>query len=216
MEDFVRRWNMDGYDREWTPISSMSVPDRRGLVNEAGFVLFSKIIALPRAEVGPAIASGMDGAFREAASYIYGSDAESHWNYDNVEKREAGVIAARLFIYFRTGPSNGSVTVSPKFHGSGMISSCVGDVMSSDGDLFEIKSGDRKFRSLDYRQLAVYGALHFAKTKEIVKSINVVNPRTGLIVTVESNRFAQEVSGQSAASFFQTLISSFSENLVSL
>lgn len=217
MEDFVRRWNMDGYEREWPPMASLSDPDRRGLVNEAGFVLFSKLIEYKQKVARAKASDIVKYAFNEAANYVYGiNDAENHSAFNLVEKREAIVIAGRLHNLFRPLKADKKVLVGPKFRGSGLISNCVGDVLVEQEALYEIKSGDRKTRSVDYRQLAIYAALIFAETGGVVKNISVVNPRTGVIVSVPTEDFSKEVSGQSAVSLFHSLVEAFSANLISL
>jgi hypothetical protein len=217
MEEFVRRRNMDGYSREWSPIPSSSATDRRGVVNEAGFLLFSAIAHSPAGEAGSALKEQIPEAFAAAYTYVTGAgDRSDVPEFSVSEKREAVVIAGRLFNFFCPYRDALGMTVSPRFKGSGIISGCVGDVMIGENRLYEVKSGDRAFRSVDYRQLAVYAALRFAETGTPLESIGVLNPRRGTLVEVKTEIFATEISGQSAVSLCQSLIEAFSSNLVSL
>lgn len=216
MEDFVRRWNMDGFEREWPPIPSQTDADRRGLINEAGFILFSMIIHRSRADAKIFADTGVTDSFLRAAEYVYGSESNKHSKATPAEKREAQVISGRLYNYFLNQKKTDDVVVSPKFYGSGLIASCTGDVLVGKSKIIEVKSGDRKSRSVDYRQLLVYSTLNFAKTGVVVEQIGIVNPRTGVTIMVDIDIFAREISGQSAVSLFQSLIEAFSGNLISL
>ena len=217
MEDFVRRMNMDGYELEWAPIPSSSEPRRRGVINEAGFIAFSKSVALTKEEAAEGLRKAVDDGFKDAQEFVYGEFAEDLGFLPNTaEQREAILIAGRLLNYFRRRSPADGITTSPYFAGNGMMSRCVGDVLVRDPFyLYEIKSGDRNFRSVDYRQLSVYGALHFAEHGEVIRNFCLVNPRRGVAVEVTTEEFSVQVSGQSAVTYFQSLIDCFSGMLVS-
>lgn len=217
MEEFVRRENMDGYTREWPPIPSASATDRRGIVNEAGFLLFSVIAESPAEQAGATLKEHIPTAFAAAYAYVTGSGETAEIpEFSVAEKREAVVIAGRLFNFFCPLRDRFGITVSPRFKGSGIISGCAGDVLVGSSRLYEVKSGDRSFRSVDYRQLAIYMALGFAETGIPFEMLGVINPRRGTLVEVNTETFAREASGQSAVSLCQSLIEAFSANLVSL
>jgi hypothetical protein len=215
MENFVRRWNMDGYEREWPPLATLSAPGRRGVVNEAGFIFFCKLLARSKPVSKEQGAELLIESFAESAAYVSGSSEPADAEEPALpERREAIAIAGRLHSKF-SRPNRKLVQVSPNFKGCGIISACRGDVLVNDDQLFEVKSGDRPFRSVDYRQLAIYVALHFAERRKVLSSIHLLNPRRGTRIDVATETFAREVSGQSAVAFCQTVIDSFSANLIS-
>lgn len=215
MEDFVRRWNMDGYDREWPPLPSLSDGDRRGVTNEAGFILFAILRGQAIGEAAPTDDLGkVTRAFSDAARYVYGpKEWEKHDKFSTTEKREAFAIAGRLLNFFSREKN---VKIWPDFKGSGIISNCRGDVLVDGDVLYEIKSGERNFRSVDYRQLVMYATLYFAYKRHTLKKVGLINPRMGTHIIVDIEIFANEISGQSSVTLFQSVIESFSANLVSL
>jgi hypothetical protein len=219
MEDFVRRQNMDGYSRLLPPLpTSAAAPERRGVINEAAFIAFAKIAHLPRPDVGRTIVALMDDAFASAHSYVTDNVSWSAPAADVTlaEKREATAIAGRLYAFFARRSDGTTLTVAPTFPGSGLISACTGDVLIGTDVLYEVKSGDRPYRSVDYRQLAIYMALDFATRGKPFECIGVINPRRGTSVEVATEEFAREVAGQSAVSLCHSLIEAFSARLVSL
>jgi hypothetical protein len=215
MEDFVRRMNTDRYEREWTPLQSVTHPGRRGLINEAAFILFTSAVCERQEPTANWMRAKLSDVFEVAFNYVgertqlEGSDLRT----ENEEKETIN-IASRLFQFFRHWPSE-NLTVAPSFPGCGILSPCVGDILVSGKEIYEIKSGDRPFRSVDYRQLSVYLALHFSATGSIFESLNIINPRTGRRVNVAAEDFTRDISGRSAISFCQSLIDSFSLNLAS-
>lgn len=217
MEDFVRRMNMDGYEREWPPIPSTSLADHRGVINEAGFKAFSQVAELDRDAAVVKLREAVKVGFLAAQEDIYGSLAsELGFLPTNSEFREALLIAGRLYNFFNNAADRVLVDVSPLFAGSGIISKCRGDILARDRSvLYEVKSGNRSSRSVDYRQLCVYAALHFAEWGLVIQNIGLINPRTGVIVRVGMEDFARQVSGQSAVTLFQLMVECFSSSLVS-
>ena len=62
--------------------------------------------------------------------------------------------------------------------------------------LWEIKAGDRKFRSVDLRQVIVYAALNRASDQHDIKGLGLVNPRMGISFKAELDEFCLEMSGK--------------------
>ena len=214
----MRRCNMDGYEREWVPLPSLSRPDRRGLVNETAFIIFSATAHMrPAAEARKFGTAQLRDSFEFARAYVNKNSAESIDNeeLDRVERREALALAGRLFNFFLRREASGTASLRPKFRGSGIITECEGDVRLGDNSLVEVKSGDRPFRSVDFRQMCVYMALDFAYRHEVFERLILLNPRRGIYTEISSEIFAREVAGQSAVSFCQSLIETFSAHLVS-
>lgn len=213
MDEFVRRMNMDGYDRQWPPFASSNDPRRRGLVNEAAYLLFC--LRSNDGGDGASSVAGIDAAFEAARKYIYSQvDVAERPIETPGERAEAAELAHRLFWFFRH-PSRVPMSLAPRFRGCGMIDACVGDVLAQDGNLFEIKSGERAFRAIDYRQLLVYVALHYAETKQVYRRVNLINPRVGIWVALETEELADGLSGGPASLLCQKLVDAFSVSLAS-
>ena len=213
MDNFVRRWNMDGYERYWIPLPSLSAPDRRGLINETAFRLFGMLITAGKQSVADD-PSALDNAFIAAGEYVYGSSQAALSPLDKVERREVVTLAGRLSGFFSHSLTGVPVRIFPEFEGAGIINKCNGDV-ASETEIFEIKGGDRNFRSVDYRQVAIYATLHYATCGKVFDQISLVNPRRGIVVRVPTETFTSEVAGKSPVPFFHSLIDIFSGSLVS-
>ena len=139
MEMFVRKANMSGHHREWFPMTTLSSPERRGVVNEAGFLLFSMIHSEPKEEVARLIKAKIDEAFGLAVEYVYrAAGDEEHLSLTTQERREIGVLAARLWGYFYSSVQRG-LQISPPFRGCGILSSCRGDVRIGNEFIYEVK-----------------------------------------------------------------------------
>lgn len=209
MDDFVRKTNMDGYTRVWPPLSSYTLAGRRGLINEAGFVLFAKAAKQDKEPDTYWASSEIGPSFDEARARTRSTSDSSIEETQNAdEEKEALEIFGRLYIHFIRNSSN-NVTVAPAFSGCGIVNNCFGDVIINDRKIVEIKSGDRSFRSIDYRQVSIYCALHYAKTKNLFEHVELLNPRTGICVEMEFSQFVYEISGNSPVEFCQNMIENF-------
>ena len=56
------------------------------------------------------------------------------------------------------------VVLNPLYQGCGIINACFGDAISDTEHIIELKDGDRPFRSYEFRQITIYGALHLNAT----------------------------------------------------
>lgn len=74
------------------------------------------------------------------------------------EEQECAEICRRSTKSFRTISNDQSIDIRPMFPGCGFVDASTGDVHSY-GTLYEGKSGERAFRSIDVRQLLTYVAL---------------------------------------------------------
>jgi hypothetical protein len=65
------------------------------------------------------------------------------------------------------------------------------------GILYEVKSGGRRFRSLDLRQLALYLALNHFSNQYTIHRVGLYNPREGFDFDIGHREFALHFSGLS-------------------
>jgi hypothetical protein len=122
---------------------------------------------------------------------------------------EAVVLAERLQEFFAKA-SQTPMTIFPSFPGCGWLEQCEGDVFA-DGVLFEVKAGERSFRSADVRQLLCYCGLNFASKPYEIVDVCLVNPRTGRYVSENLERMCQRLSGRPATEVLADIVEYVSE-----
>ena len=215
MDHFVRRMNLDGYERDFIPLKTTSDAEQRGIINDAATRLYGRAVA--KAKVGEKASNDdLDACILEAALYVRGKDPDVEpVSLGREERKEVLELSKRIERWFATEiKSIKQITVSPRFLGSGIIAACNGD-FSTPHAIIEIKAGDRMFRSADYRQVAIYVALKFAETRKVFKKLVLVNPRVGVSVSISTDSFAREVAGQSSIELCTALLAEFGGALVS-
>jgi hypothetical protein len=111
--------------------------------------------------------------------------------------------------FFAHASRQTAIEVEPKFPGCGIIDTCFGDVRCGEA-LYEIKAGDRNFRSVDIRQLLVYAALGKSAGLAPLRQLGLFNPRTGLSFCMNLDDLCLEVSGISSEELLAELIRVFS------
>ncbi len=196
-EQFTRSIN-DSPNRFESPLQALEAPALRGVVNELAFRLFV------RAERGPTSPSSLPGeaiADELASTRTFISSFRQHGRgplpaLGNRGVLEAIKLAQRTQSFF-AAVSARSLVLQPMFPGCGWVSECQGDVYS-DAVLYEVKSGERAFRSSDIRQLLVYCALNYASKAFPIHTLCLVNPRSGTFVTESLNAICETLSGRPA------------------
>jgi len=193
-EEYVRTRNRE-LGRFAPPLASTLPSDTRGVVNELGFRLFVAGLAHP----GPIRAlptETVEGCVRGSLRHIRGLREHGRTPVPDPtpeQIRESGTLAERLGVFFRKAVQE-PVVPFPVFRGCGWLDECAGDIFA-ERTLFEVKAGDRNFRSIDLRQVLTYCALNFAsKTYEILR-VCLVNPRLGLFLEEPIERLCRELAG---------------------
>jgi hypothetical protein len=155
-ERFIRQinLNLNRYARE---ISVSDDPSRRGFLNEIAF----QFANLRSNDMEPT----MSDATAAARSRLAALEREVHGAVDDpsdIEIDAVNAIQDSLLNFVRQRSAQTlKVTFEPNFAGCGFLNPCVGDVLIGDA-LYEVKAGDRRFRSTDIRQLLTYCALNYA------------------------------------------------------
>jgi len=192
---FVRKVNSMLREREFAPLVSTVAPERRGFVNETAFeffrirrVMFNAI--RPRAELMSMAAE----AAKTTIARIERIEPASIPNPGGEEEDDILAIAERLQLFFSRESKGQSFQVQPKFPGCGIVDTCFGDVRFGD-TLYEVKAGDRSFRSMDLRQLLVYAALSKSARMAPLRHVGLLNPRTGMSFSSGLDELCFEVSG---------------------
>ena len=205
---FVRKINTMYREREFAPLRSVVAPERRGLINEAGFELFRiRRVAWFR-NFGEAKREVMAEAVESAKATIgriERMDPNDVVVPSDVEEAEIALLAERLQLFFSRVAERESLEVQPKFPGCGIIDTCFGDVRFGDA-LYEVKAGDRNFRSVDVRQLMIYAALCKSARMQPLRRMGLFNPRTGFSFCISLDEVCLEVSGTGSEELLAEII----------
>jgi hypothetical protein len=210
-EPYVRAHN-SSLKRFAPAMRSVISPDQRGLINELAFRLF---VAGTQVSVMPSDLSTelVNKCAEETARYLAGLTPPvsriSPASFTRVGVGEAKGLAMRLASYFLSRHWR-IVLTSPLFQGCGWLAAAEGDVLA-DETLIEIKAGDRLFRSIDVRQLLCYCALNFSAKSYEIKSICLLNPRSGTYFTDELEHLCQQAAGTSAPNVLGAIVNYISE-----
>jgi hypothetical protein len=194
-ETYIRARNRQ-LGRFTKPIKSNTPANVRGLVNEIGFRLFATSVAtgiavlrLPQAAVVRCV--------DEALVYVLGAQHRAdvhHLDLTSREVIEAQTVGERIALFFEK-VKQPSISTFPLFRGCGRVDECIGDALAGDV-LFEIKAGERNFRTIDLRQLFVYCALNFAAKSYSIERICLVNPRMGVFLEESLDDLCDQLAGR--------------------
>jgi hypothetical protein len=207
-DDFVRTMNLAvrHFDR---PMHSASSPSRRALVNEIGFLLYKKSQA-SGTSVEAILGSDEKSAqiSREAMVLVQRYQGDSGVQLAEPESREwtEGLELSRRLKSSILGFANGMhILLSPRFAGCGFIDGCEGDVLAGN-TLYEVKAGSRPFRLVDVRQVVIYLALNYAKSRFRIDNVGFLNPRLGTYYQCGVQQFTVGLSGKGAVELLSELV----------
>jgi hypothetical protein len=198
MDLFVRRARLQ-HQREFVPLGTAVAPGRKALVNQFSFIYFS---LSPHSSLwGRWDEAKHEAAFEKAKhdiSEIEKSPVQSIPDLSDKELDDAREQIWRLRLFFHKISADESYQFFPEFSGCGIIDTGVGDLLISE-HLFEIKAGERRFLSVDLRQLLTYAALNYASSApRQIRYLGLFNPRVGISFSIPLEVLSQEVSGTSA------------------
>jgi hypothetical protein len=216
---FVRRLNLGHYERVFPEMKIPTQPMRRGFINEVAFAVFCQSVRrgkgwppgrLSRTEVDEAVASVRSLTVRKE---VHGETKQegaplADELLDIEEQRD------RLMKFFFLNRSIDTLVVEPVFPGCGIIDACKGDLIVSDV-LFEVKAGDRLFRSIDVRQLIMYSTLNHISKRFRIERLGLFNPRIGVSATISIDDLCIEISGKNSTELFSEITAVVSSGEVS-
>lgn len=158
----------------------------RAVVNEAGVRLYRR-----RCESGSTAAGDVASSIAEAAAWL--------GVFEPVVPEESAAevefLSGRLVATFGLDASN--KVFGPRFSGCGLLSECEGDVLCG-SELIEVKSGDRAFRSIDFRQVLIYLALNRCAPRYSIERMSLYNARLDWRVSMELEEMCVRLGGASA------------------
>lgn len=215
---FVRRLNLGHYEREFPQMTIPTSPIRRGFVNEVAFAAFCQGVKRGQAWPGRLTKAELDEAVNSVRSLMarkeehgetkQGEDLVPEELLDIEEQRD------RLMRFLFLNRSVDTLVVEPVFPGCGMIDTSKGDLIASN-ILYEVKAGDRLFRSIDVRQLIMYSALNHISKSFRIERLGLFNPRVGISATIPIDDLCLEISGKNSAELFSEIAAVVSSGEVS-
>lgn len=211
MDGFVRRLNSGLYERDFEPLNSKTDVTRRAFVNQVAFEVFSELTSIQ--EDGRSARSSRDlipaASIRVRESVDQGDqDADYSADMSDIEIQDVVEQVRRLSDRVGIRPRATAIICSPEFVGCGLVDKCKGDILA-DHVLFEVKAGDRAFRTIDLRQILAYLALNHAKPTHKIAKIGLINPRVGISFEMDVEEFCYEVSGQSPQQLLDRIVFGF-------
>jgi hypothetical protein len=129
------------------------------------------------------------------------------------EQEDTREIRKRLTGCFLTGDAK-PLIIRPLFPGCGFIDASEGDIIAGK-TIFEIKTVDRTFRTIDIRQLVAYAALNFAAPRYEVERLGLFNPRRGVLWESDLETVCVEIAGLTAVELLSAIVSSVSSGDIS-
>lgn len=217
MEGFVRRQNNGAYDRDYEPMNARTASNRRSFVNEIAFEMFCNAIngrqrGKTKRPLNDHLQVAVEMVRTAAGRLTRDGDYDTDLSVDEIEDVREQVT--RLMQRLSPAGSGETIVLNPAFLGCGFIDSCQGDVLVG-STLFEIKAGDRPFRSIDVRQLLTYLALNYTRQSYVIRSVGLVNPRVGISTEIEVGELCFQVSGRDYAGLLGAIIYAISSGEIS-
>jgi len=202
LPNYVKHVNMGGYERHDAPIRSETEKARHFLVNELAFTCFSNDLK-PRSE-------DADIAYEKLQRKWIRRLPSNPWIDLPLTEDEIGDLSSlfsRLSSYSRILNLNGAIfeSVTPAV---GRLEYVEIDILTSDA-ICEVKSGERSFRSIDFRQLLV--ALIALGSVRIDNTLLLINPREGIVWKENAKDFVESISLRSISDFFGDSLYQLSE-----
>jgi hypothetical protein len=206
---YVRAKNL-ALDR-WTDSIGSVLVENRGVINELAFRLFAAGTASDIC-VRDLDARAVELQIEGSLDFIHRFREFSRAPVDRPSREaieEAKLLAERLNGFVLTIGSD-EVTTCPSFAGCGWVDACEGDLLL-DGVLCEVKSGGKKFRGRDLRQVLTYAALNSVSPRYVIDSIGLVNPRLGLYFVEDLDVLCEELAGTSASEVLSEIVGYMSQ-----
>ena len=213
---FIRRANLDGYERWDAPVDGPRKGARQPLSAEYAFSVFviaheirsGTIAKLSKKDIHARAWQETKDRLRPYA--VQGLDLDT--DFSDEERADSEDLTRRLVTFFFGRDL--TLTTRPRFPGCGYIDMSEGDVLCG-STLFEVKTVDRKFRGMDLRQLLTYAALNKSAKMVEISHIGLFNPRRGISVEFELEELCLGISGKTAEVLLSEIIETVSSGEMS-
>ena len=212
LEHFIRHLNLRHLERFEVPVNG-NKSGRRAVVAEYAFSIFYEHWA-DRENVKAADQKSKEAWIqmeRRLKPFLgKGISLENPLNED--EENEVFKLSRRLQRFF-AGPLY-PTEVRPVLPGCGFVDASEADVLVA-STLFEVKTVNRSFRSVDVRQLIAYAALNHSSRQLEIEEIGLINPRMGVVFQMPLEEVSREISGRSAEELLSVVVHAFSSGDIS-
>jgi hypothetical protein len=209
-KNYVRLINSGLTEATHGPLSMVARPKNTVLVNVIAFNLFRDYVnkAYPPDQISTRgfHESGLfDLALRKAIAYLsnftYGYSVDLPLSNPEIED----IIKIAQILSIRYDCNHGVLQIDPEFDGCGYINRSFGDLHVGT-KLVEIKSGERRFSSVDLRQVLIYLTLnHYSKAPLEIHSVELFNPRMGILFHTDVNDFCRNLSALHSLELFDEI-----------
>lgn len=217
-DDYIRLINAGLGKQAYDPLDKEEDPNRRAIINNLAFALFE--ISLTKkdsikfindynsnSDFGKKL---FDQEINRLSNVRFGKFIKKIPDANEVDILQK--IASRLYWNYI---KNRELKIRPIFPGCGILNSAEGDIYYS-GTLVEIKAGQRNFNIQDLRQLYTYLALNQINKDYEINSIELFNPRTGLLWKENKEIVSQSISGNSTIEIVTEIINHVSNEINSI
>jgi hypothetical protein len=168
-------------------------PLDRAIANEGAVRLYRRVVEADTTITGSLVAASI----QEAASWMNVDDyTPPEGSADEVEQ----MARSLEWRYERE-----DLLFSPAFAGCGVLGACEGDFLKGE-TLVEVKSGNRGFRSPDFRQVVTYLALNHAARHHTITRVNVYNARLNRLVDLSVADLCMQLAGDGEIEVFSRVI----------
>lgn len=214
--NYIRLVNGGLLDFLYEPFGNTEKKDNIVLINEIAFSLFGKIIKreLPSSSIDKIdfyqnenFTLLVEKVKKSLLRFTYGSKFSLPFNEE--ELRSIRSLTLEILNHFKEYPD---IIISPKFKGCGFIDHVIGDVYT-DSRLIEIKSGERFFKVIDFRQILVYCTLnYYSNDRKIIDVIELFNPRMGIAFSTDIYSLCKNLAALLPEEVFLEIKSFITEN----
>lgn len=185
-------------------MQSSSSPDRAFLINEVGFELAAAQLAGGVVSISAAL-DAVEAAFKNVEQI-----EEVDFSLENHEQSESIALGNRIMLGIPDElRALGIFERRPLLKGLGAIVSASADLSFAD-TLVEIKSGDRKIRSIDLKQVLIYYVLSASRERGRYKDCYIINPKQGVRLFFSFDDLIAAVSAKPPVEF----VASFADYLI--
>lgn len=123
-------------------------------------------------------------------------------------------LANNMHDFFIEEHDVNSIIINPRFSGCGIIDNCYGDIYMGNC-LYEVKSVNRNFRIVDFKQLLIYSCLNHVSKQYDIKEVCLYNPLNCKYFKLDLNEFCLSVSGKTYDQLFNEIINFITNDEVS-
>lgn len=188
---FIASLNKSGIERVFKPLDESEEARFRSINNETAFIVFEN----PSLDINDALLKCFDRLKFLPRNSI------DEYILDDKNKTIITKLSDRMSLLYKTKKPK----FNPLINGFGAINSCYCDFIFNN-TLCEIKSGDRKFNSTDFKQIMLYLALNNSSKQYNLEYIELFNPRTGFLINMKVSDLIESISDFSPDEVFKQII----------